>query len=126
MTASASGTGMAGDGVCVVMPTYNERENLRTTLDGVFAYNPDVDVLIVDDASPDGTGELAEFSLRAIALGVVPGLFGFDLTLPRWSGSTRLTVRRLFAVRSLFMSTSASGNTDSNVMSVNSSNARSK
>lgn len=60
MTASASGTGMAGDGVCVVMPTYNERENLRTTLDGVFAYNPDVDVLIVDDASPDGTGELAD------------------------------------------------------------------
>lgn len=46
------------DRVCVVMPTYNERDNLEPTLTGVFVQNPDVDVLIVDDASPDGTGTL--------------------------------------------------------------------
>ncbi len=43
------------DRVCVVMPTYNERDNLEPTLTGVFVQNPGVDVLIVDDASPDGT-----------------------------------------------------------------------
>lgn len=46
--------------VCVVMPTYNERENLEPTLGDLFARNPGVDVLIVDDNSPDGTGELAD------------------------------------------------------------------
>lgn len=60
MTALAQSAAAVAGRVCVVMPTYNERENLRTTLDGVFAYNPDIDVLVVDDGSPDGTGELAE------------------------------------------------------------------
>lgn len=45
---------------CVVMPTYNERENLAITLDAVFVHNPHVDILIVDDQSPDGTGFLAD------------------------------------------------------------------
>lgn len=45
---------------CVVMPTYNERENLGMTLRDVFDHNSGVEVLVVDDASPDGTGELAE------------------------------------------------------------------
>lgn len=46
--------------VCMVMPTYNERANLEPTLSDIFAHNPGVDVLIVDDSSPDGTGELAD------------------------------------------------------------------
>ncbi|MBW3087621.1 polyprenol monophosphomannose synthase [Bifidobacterium sp. 82T24] len=46
--------------VVVVMPTYNERENLPVTLGGVFDHCPDVHVLVVDDGSPDGTGELAD------------------------------------------------------------------
>lgn len=51
----------AGDGrVLVITPTYNEIESLEPTLEKLFAHNPRVDVLIVDDASPDGTGELAE------------------------------------------------------------------
>ena len=45
----------------IVMPTYNEVANLKTTLSGVFAHTPQVDVLIVDDGSPDGTGRLADF-----------------------------------------------------------------
>lgn len=44
----------------VVMPTYNERESLPTTLALVRESVPDVDVLVVDDASPDGTGEWAQ------------------------------------------------------------------
>lgn len=53
------------DRVCVVMPTYNERDNLEPTLTGVFVQNPGVDVLIVDDASPDGTGTLADVISKA-------------------------------------------------------------
>jgi dolichol-phosphate mannosyltransferase len=44
----------------VVMPTFNERESLPVTLAGLLDLVPDVDVLIVDDASPDGTGALAD------------------------------------------------------------------
>ncbi|PZR52812.1 dolichol-phosphate mannosyltransferase [Xylanimonas oleitrophica] len=44
----------------VIIPTYDERESLPTTLADVRHHVPDVDVLVVDDASPDGTGELAD------------------------------------------------------------------
>jgi dolichol-phosphate mannosyltransferase len=43
----------------VIIPTYNERENLPLILGRVHTARPDVDVLVVDDGSPDGTGELA-------------------------------------------------------------------
>jgi len=45
--------------VVVIMPTYNERENLETIAGRLRAAVPDADLLIVDDNSPDGTGELA-------------------------------------------------------------------
>lgn len=44
----------------VVMPTYNERENVPLIVPKVLSQGPGVEVLIVDDASPDGTGELAD------------------------------------------------------------------
>jgi len=44
----------------VVLPTYNEAENITEVLDLVRAAVPEADVLVVDDASPDGTAELAE------------------------------------------------------------------
>jgi dolichol-phosphate mannosyltransferase len=44
----------------IIIPTYNEIDNLRALLEGIFAYAPASDVLIVDDNSPDGTGELAD------------------------------------------------------------------
>lgn len=44
----------------VILPTYNERENLARLVPAVLAVARDLDVLIVDDASPDGTGALAE------------------------------------------------------------------
>jgi dolichol-phosphate mannosyltransferase len=44
----------------VVMPTYNERENLPQIVPLVLSQDPGIHVLIVDDNSPDGTGELAD------------------------------------------------------------------
>jgi dolichol-phosphate mannosyltransferase len=46
--------------ILVVVPTYNEAENIELTLDRVRASEPGADILVVDDASPDGTGELAD------------------------------------------------------------------
>lgn len=46
--------------VAVVVPTYNERENLESVVSRVRDAVPDADLLIVDDNSPDGTGELAD------------------------------------------------------------------
>lgn len=42
------------------MPTYNEIENLSTSVQEILKHVPTVDILIVDDSSPDGTGELAD------------------------------------------------------------------
>ncbi|MFZ5862020.1 MAG: polyprenol monophosphomannose synthase [Nitrospirota bacterium] len=44
----------------VIVPTYNERENIEPVVTAALAALPDGDVLIVDDASPDGTGALAD------------------------------------------------------------------
>jgi dolichol-phosphate mannosyltransferase len=44
----------------VVIPTYNERENLPLILERLRAAVPAADVLVVDDSSPDGTGTLAD------------------------------------------------------------------
>lgn len=55
---------MTGQGplgpVLVIVPTYDERENLLPTAARLHAAVPDAHLLVVDDASPDGTGELAE------------------------------------------------------------------
>ncbi|MCW2750208.1 MAG: dolichyl-phosphate beta-D-mannosyltransferase [Aeromicrobium sp.] len=42
----------------VVIPTYNEADNVETVIDAVRREAPEVDLLIVDDNSPDGTGTL--------------------------------------------------------------------
>jgi dolichol-phosphate mannosyltransferase len=44
----------------VVTPTYNEIDNLARFVDAVRGAMPDADLLVVDDASPDGTGALAD------------------------------------------------------------------
>jgi dolichol-phosphate mannosyltransferase len=46
--------------VIVVIPTYNERENLPHLVPILLSLEKPVDVLVVDDASPDGTGEFAD------------------------------------------------------------------
>ncbi len=44
----------------VIIPTYNERENLEPLVEAVLRALPDADLLVVDDRSPDGTGDLAD------------------------------------------------------------------
>ncbi|MGE5286846.1 MAG: polyprenol monophosphomannose synthase [Micromonosporaceae bacterium] len=46
--------------VAVIIPTYNERENLEPIVRRVRSAVPDADLLIVDDNSPDGTGAAAD------------------------------------------------------------------
>jgi len=44
----------------VVVPTYNEIDNIPTLIDEVLATDPRIDILVVDDGSPDGTGDYVE------------------------------------------------------------------
>lgn len=44
----------------MVVPTYNEAENLAWIIGRLRAAEPDIDVMIVDDGSPDGTGTIAD------------------------------------------------------------------
>jgi dolichol-phosphate mannosyltransferase len=46
--------------VWVVLPTYNEIENLEPIADAILGALPQADLLVVDDASPDGTGQRAD------------------------------------------------------------------
>ena len=71
---------MENDRTLIVIPTYNERENIGSLIKALFAIAPDADVLLVDDQSSDGTIPAAE------------ELFGTD---PRFSNLTR-TGRRSY------------------------------
>ncbi len=44
----------------VIVPTYNERENIERLIERTLAQDPRIDMLVVDDGSPDGTGELVQ------------------------------------------------------------------
>lgn len=48
----------------VCLPTYNEAENIELVLDGLLAADPELKVLVVDDGSPDGTGDIVERRAR--------------------------------------------------------------
>lgn len=50
----------SGTSTLVCIPTYNERENLSLIVPAVLEALPNAHVLVVDDASPDGTGQLAD------------------------------------------------------------------
>ena len=42
----------------VLLPTYNERENIKKTIELIFEVSPEVHVLVIDDSSPDGTADV--------------------------------------------------------------------
>ena len=42
----------------IVIPTYNERENIAQIVPAVLDVAPEVNILVVDDSSPDGTGDV--------------------------------------------------------------------
>jgi dolichol-phosphate mannosyltransferase len=50
--------------VLVVVPTYNERENVRPLIRELLALGPDVDVCVADDGSPDGTAGSVREAMR--------------------------------------------------------------
>jgi dolichol-phosphate mannosyltransferase len=54
------GTGATPERVIMVVPTYNESMNLPDVVARLRAAQPTVDVLVVDDGSPDGTGDVAD------------------------------------------------------------------
>ena len=63
----------------VVIPTFNESENIRELLEGIRAQEPAADVLVVDDASPDGTADVVQqIGARLGGVEVLrrPGRFG--------------------------------------------------
>ncbi len=49
----------------VIIPTYNERENIEAMVPAVLEKDPSLDILIVDDNSPDGTGRIADSMSQA-------------------------------------------------------------
>jgi dolichol-phosphate mannosyltransferase len=57
---TASAAAALGEAFLIVIPTYNERSNLEALVGAVLRAAPGAQILIVDDASPDGTGALAD------------------------------------------------------------------
>ena len=60
MTEQNPSAGPSANRIVIVMPTYNERQNLEPIAGRVRAALPAADLLVVDDNSPDGTGDLAD------------------------------------------------------------------
>jgi dolichol-phosphate mannosyltransferase len=57
----------AGPRIWIIVPTYNERDNVGPITEAILGAVPEAHVLIVDDGSPDGTGEFADELARANA-----------------------------------------------------------
>ena len=59
-TAETPTAGTAGEGVWIVLPTYDEADNLRMIGSAILESLPGATLLVVDDSSPDGTGAIAD------------------------------------------------------------------
>ncbi|HDZ77397.1 MAG TPA: polyprenol monophosphomannose synthase [Candidatus Omnitrophica bacterium] len=44
--------------ILIIIPTYNEKENISSLIRSIFEVLPKADILIIDDSSPDGTGDI--------------------------------------------------------------------
>ena len=62
-----------GQRTLIAIATYNERDNLESLLSGIRERAPAADVLVIDDGSPDGTGQLADQIAGAIGRFVARG-----------------------------------------------------
>jgi dolichol-phosphate mannosyltransferase len=51
---------VSGERALVIVPTYNERDNIERLIEAVLSQDQRLDVLVVDDGSPDGTGEIVD------------------------------------------------------------------
>ena len=80
------GTPVSIGSVLVIVPTYNERENLELIAGRLHAAVPEAHLLVVDDNSPDGTGKIADELAECQRLGArpaPPGQAGPRRRLPR-------------------------------------------
>lgn len=50
----------------VIIPTYNELDNIRPMIDKVFSLSEKFDLLVIDDGSPDGTASVVKENNRSI------------------------------------------------------------
>jgi dolichol-phosphate mannosyltransferase len=67
VVAPAAAAAAGGAGAWVVLPTFNERENLAAISAAILEALPGVTLLVVDDSSPDGTGDIADELAKADA-----------------------------------------------------------
>ena len=51
---------MAMEQILIIIPTYNEIENIEAIIKAVFNTNLALDILVVDDQSPDGTADIVK------------------------------------------------------------------
>ncbi len=49
----------------VIVPTYNEKQNIINLMEKILNLSPEIDVLVVDDNSPDGTGQLLDDAIKS-------------------------------------------------------------
>ena len=77
----------------VILPTYQEAENIADVLQQIRAAAPSADVLVVDDGSPDGTGDLAEEAASDVRPGVGAPPSGEGRTRPGLSRRLRMGPR---------------------------------
>lgn len=71
-----------GGRTIVLLPTYNEAGNLARMLARIREYLPQADILVIDDASPDGTGEIADAAARkdpSVQVAHRPGKLGLGV-----------------------------------------------
>ncbi len=58
------GAYLVSNKVLIIIPTYQESENIISILERVQAANPEANVLVVDDSSPDGTGQIVQRMMK--------------------------------------------------------------
>ena len=56
----------------LIIPTYNERDNVASIIEAVFSFQQNFHILIIDDGSPDGTADIVK-DLFSKYEGVIPG-----------------------------------------------------
>ncbi len=59
-SSAAEATATSGERALVIVPTFNERDNVARIIEAVLVQDPRLSVLIVDDGSPDGTGAIVD------------------------------------------------------------------
>lgn len=65
MSESPAADTQVGERALVIVPTYNERENIAKLIDAILSQDPRLEILVVDDGSPDGTAAIVQEIMRA-------------------------------------------------------------